>query len=164
MVAGFGQLAGSVGIMPTETVAPKPWSQEHLKQVQEAWVDSLVNFDQRRLAIDFVMAAIELSEQLRLPSNPIQFLDGPECQLVCDSLHAVIDAAYARADQLEQQPAFHAGREAYEAYCRQTGWKSLVSGAPLPQWPELSAEIQSAWSCSAAWVAGRVLRRAGLMS
>lgn len=50
-------------------------------------------------------------------------------------------------------------REAYEAYAGQTKWKSLVSGAPLPQWPDLSAEIQSAWRVSAGWVAGRVLRQ-----
>lgn len=37
------------------------------------------------------------------------------------------------------------GQVAYEAYCRHTGWKSLVSGAPLPPWAELPLGIQLAW-------------------
>lgn len=37
------------------------------------------------------------------------------------------------------------GQTAYETYCEQSQWKSLVSGAPLPQWPEVKPEIQDAW-------------------
>ena len=33
----------------------------------------------------------------------------------------------------------------YEAYCAATDWKSLVSGAPLPQWVDMPREIQDAW-------------------
>ncbi len=45
-------------------------------------------------------------------------------------------------------------KEAYEAYCRHTGWKSLVSGKDLPQWDDLPLEIQKAWEVSTAWVGG----------
>jgi len=41
------------------------------------------------------------------------------------------------------------GQIAYEAYCEFTGWKSLVSGQPLPQWDKLKPEIQAAWRCAA---------------
>lgn len=37
------------------------------------------------------------------------------------------------------------GKIAYDAYCEATGWKSLVSGADLPQWNEVRPEIQAAW-------------------
>lgn len=43
----------------------------------------------------------------------------------------------------------NAGQVAYEAYCAQTGWKSLVSGQQLPQWHNLKPEIQSAWQAAA---------------
>lgn len=49
-------------------------------------------------------------------------------------------------------------KEAYEAYANHTGWKSLATGSPLPPWDSLSAEIQTAWQVSAAWVVGRVVR------
>lgn len=38
---------------------------------------------------------------------------------------------------------------AYEAYAAHTGWKSLVSGADLPQWDALKQEIKEAWAASA---------------
>jgi hypothetical protein len=41
------------------------------------------------------------------------------------------------------------GQIAYEAYCAQTGWRSLISGAPLPPFAELKTEIQKAWRASA---------------
>ncbi len=41
------------------------------------------------------------------------------------------------------------GRRAYEGYCRATGGVSLVSGAKLPAFHELSDPIRRAW-CSAA--------------
>lgn len=54
------------------------------------------------------------------------------------------------------------GREAYEAYARHTRWKSLATGQDLPQWADLREEIQAAWMVSAAWVAGRVMRKFGV--
>lgn len=56
------------------------------------------------------------------------------------------------------------GKEAYEAYARHTGFKSLATGADLPQWDGLSEAIRNAWMVSAAWVAGRVLRKFGAIS
>ncbi len=46
------------------------------------------------------------------------------------------------------------GKIAYEAYCENTGWKSLVSGSQLsgsqlPPWCDLSLAIQSAWEAAA---------------
>jgi hypothetical protein len=38
---------------------------------------------------------------------------------------------------------------AYEAYCEQTGWKSLVSGSDLPQWENLFPPIRAAWKTAA---------------
>jgi len=43
----------------------------------------------------------------------------------------------------------HFGQIAYEAYCADTGNKSLVSGAPLPAWDALSPEIKKAWQAAA---------------
>ena len=37
------------------------------------------------------------------------------------------------------------GQIGYEAYCSSTGWKSLISGALLPQWSEVKPEIKLAW-------------------
>ena len=47
-------------------------------------------------------------------------------------------------------------QEAYEAYANHTGWKSLATGSPLPQWCDLPKKIQEAWQVSAAWVAGKL--------
>jgi NTP pyrophosphatase (non-canonical NTP hydrolase) len=58
--------------------------------------------------------------------------------------------------------AVNLGREAYESYCGQTGWKSLATGAELPQWYDLRDDIRQAWMVSAAWVVGRVMRLNGL--
>lgn len=41
------------------------------------------------------------------------------------------------------------GQLAYEAYCETTNWKSAISGAPLPQWPEVKPEIAQAWENAA---------------
>ena len=38
---------------------------------------------------------------------------------------------------------------AYDGYCKQTGWKSLVSGDALPQFDQLKPAIQNAWAASA---------------
>lgn len=45
------------------------------------------------------------------------------------------------------------GKVAYEAYCENSGGKSLISGAPLPVWADLKPEIQSAWKAAADAVA-----------
>lgn len=50
------------------------------------------------------------------------------------------------------------GCVAYEAYCNHTGWKSLVSGADLPQWGALSPEIRTAWEAAANAVLGKAAR------
>lgn len=42
------------------------------------------------------------------------------------------------------------GRVGYEAYAGHTGWKSLVSGAALPLWENLSEPIRTAWETAAA--------------
>jgi hypothetical protein len=41
------------------------------------------------------------------------------------------------------------GRVAYEAYCAASDHKSLVSGAQLPGWPDLTADIRQAWNDAA---------------
>jgi len=46
-------------------------------------------------------------------------------------------------------------KEAYEAYANHTGWKSLATGQPLPQWEQLSGAIQLAWQVSTAWIVGK---------
>jgi hypothetical protein len=46
------------------------------------------------------------------------------------------------------------GQVAYEAYRTQTEGRSLVSGAELPPWDGLSAQIQEAWTVAAAAVLG----------
>jgi hypothetical protein len=44
------------------------------------------------------------------------------------------------------------GQVAYEAYCEKAGWKSLVTGAPLPTWSQQRPEISQAWEAAAAAV------------
>lgn len=50
------------------------------------------------------------------------------------------------------------GQTAYEAYCEKTGWKSLVSGADLPQWDALTDGIREAWEASAGAVSKEIPR------
>lgn len=40
-------------------------------------------------------------------------------------------------------------QKAYEAYCHHTGWKSAVTGDPLPQWTDLRGGITNAWFAAA---------------
>ena len=42
------------------------------------------------------------------------------------------------------------GKALYEGYAQHTDWKSLASGAALPQWDGLRPDIQAAWKASAA--------------
>lgn len=77
-----------------------------------------------------------------------------------------IDAALSQFEAFQGREADYAvnlGKEAYETYCHYTGWKSLATGADLPQWSDLKGEIRQAWMVTAAWVVGRVLRIHGIM-
>jgi hypothetical protein len=38
---------------------------------------------------------------------------------------------------------------AYDGYCRQTGYKSLISGAALPPFDKLTDSIKDAWAAAA---------------
>ena len=38
------------------------------------------------------------------------------------------------------------GEIAYDAYREASGGKSLVSGAPIPQWDDMAPEIRAAWN------------------
>ncbi len=38
------------------------------------------------------------------------------------------------------------GKIGYDAYCKQTGGKSLISGDPLPEFKALKPAIQDAWA------------------
>jgi hypothetical protein len=44
---------------------------------------------------------------------------------------------------------YYYARIAYDAYCKQTGGKSLISGDPLPQFDALRLEIKQAWLSAA---------------
>lgn len=48
------------------------------------------------------------------------------------------------------------GQLAYEAYCETTGWKSLISGHPLPQWSNVQVEIKDAWENAGNAVVGEM--------
>jgi hypothetical protein len=41
------------------------------------------------------------------------------------------------------------GKTAYEAYCKDAGGVSLISGAKLPEWGSLDPRIQHAWEAAA---------------
>lgn len=45
-------------------------------------------------------------------------------------------------------PTKTVGQVGYEAYAAKTDWKSLVSGAALPPYAELTPGIQEAWQAS----------------
>lgn len=55
----------------------------------------------------------------------------------------------------------HLGRQAYEAYSRHTGGKSLATGADLPTWDALPEPIRQAWIVAAARITGIVFCRFG---
>lgn len=42
----------------------------------------------------------------------------------------------------------------YNAYCNHTGWKSAVTGAPLPSWEKVFKSVQDAWIATAAAIDG----------
>lgn len=41
------------------------------------------------------------------------------------------------------------GQAAYQAYCASTGWRSAVSGDPLPSWADQRPAIRQAWTHAA---------------
>jgi len=47
----------------------------------------------------------------------------------------------------------HLAQAMYEGYCRHTNWKSLATGADLPQWEGLRPDIKAAWEASAKHIA-----------
>lgn len=105
-------------------------------------------------------AAIELfkAHNVRVPDEALEIQEVMQRCVAAES-------ALALAQQTPEDVAINMqlDKEAYEAYARHTGWKSLATGSPLPQWDDLSKEIRTAWQVSAAWVAGRVMRHYGLM-
>lgn len=48
---------------------------------------------------------------------------------------------------------------AYDGYCKQTGWKSLVSGADLPHFDALKPEIKDAWAAAYIAIANELHRQ-----
>lgn len=53
------------------------------------------------------------------------------------------------------------GQVAYDAYLNASNGKSLISGAPLPQWFEQAPEIRDAWDAAAAAVIKYISRISG---
>lgn len=47
-----------------------------------------------------------------------------------------------------QQKHFDGGKLAYDAYCKQTGGVSLISGDKLPAFDALKQEIREAWAAA----------------
>jgi hypothetical protein len=45
----------------------------------------------------------------------------------------------------EGEKMMRAARAGYEAYAKRSGWKSLVTGDPLPQWRDLGGPIANGW-------------------
>lgn len=53
------------------------------------------------------------------------------------------------------------GEVGYEAYRADTGGISLVSKQPIPDWVDLSGDIQHAWEAAGSAVENEILRRQG---
>lgn len=60
---------------------------------------------------------------------------------------------------MSSSPVKTLGQVAYEAYAAHTNWKSLASGAALPQWDETKPEIRAAWDASAVAIAAEFANR-----
>lgn len=99
-------------------------------------------------AIAEVNATIELHNQQNLPIHS-GILD----------FHQIITRLKAAEDEIKQFRDVTFGQQAYEAYCKQTDWKSLVTGADLPQWASLSIAIQTAWDAAAHAVGRSMISR-----
>lgn len=61
------------------------------------------------------------------------------------------------AERFRDEPEPDLGRHAYDAYCAATGGVSLVTGAQLPAYDALPADIRAAWQMSATAVARVIL-------
>lgn len=46
------------------------------------------------------------------------------------------------------QDHYDGGKAGYDAYCKQTGGKSLVTGDPLPPFEALKPSIKDAWAAA----------------
>lgn len=51
--------------------------------------------------------------------------------------------------RIEPPTPYTLGLVAYEAYCRETGWKSAITGADLPQFNATPELVQQAWIAAA---------------
>lgn len=51
------------------------------------------------------------------------------------------------------------GQIAYESYANYSGWRSLVTGEPLPNWDRLRPSVQGAWQAAARGVAEEMADR-----
>lgn len=49
----------------------------------------------------------------------------------------------------EQEEIMQTAKAGYKAYCRYTGHVSLITGDRLPEWEQLSGDIQNAWYAAA---------------
>lgn len=77
--------------------------------------------------------------------------------LLTDAVVLLLQAKDKVADFVElpeKQRRASLGRVGYDAYCRSAGGVSLVSGAKLPPWEELSDAIRCAWESAAESIAG----------
>lgn len=63
-----------------------------------------------------------------------------------DTLGTVVERIAVKKGLIMQKTY---GQIGYEYYCEFTGWKSLATGADLPQWADTKPEIQSAWQNAA---------------
>lgn len=55
------------------------------------------------------------------------------------------------------------GQLAYQAYAASTGWKSAISGAPLPQWNDQAQAVKDAWEAAAEAIAILCARNPSLL-
>jgi NTP pyrophosphatase (non-canonical NTP hydrolase) len=120
---------------------------------------------------DFTLESVR--EDLRRELADVQtYLDLLAASLGVDLGRATVDKFNEVSERVGSDVKLHEhradyavnlAREAYEAYCQYAGWKSIVTGADLPQWPSLNDSIRQAWMVSAAWVVGRVMRLNGLV-
>ena len=53
------------------------------------------------------------------------------------------------------------GQIAYEGYAANSDWKSLASGADLPQWADTKPEIREAWEAAAEAVKAEITNPQG---
>lgn len=79
------------------------------------------------------------------------FLEGCQCR---HSTEAAASACLLAEIALGSGTGFQVddlnlAQVAYEAYCAQANWMSIVTGAPLPQWDGLGLATRAGWLASA---------------